>query len=117
MTMPESLQPGLYGATLETAAMSLIGFNWAGWVTAAGAEKQAATCASVQVATALAPVYLERSRSDTASKVKLETLRMAPLAIRPDLLMKIGWATPPGIETAARDLSRACLEALAVAAP
>lgn len=117
MTISEWLKLGLYGAILGASTLALIGFNWAGWETAAGAETRAAARAATQVTAALVPVCVERSRSDPANTVKLEMLRVAPLANRPDLLMQTGWATPPGIKTADRGLARACLEALAVAAP
>ena len=115
MNMPEWFKPGAYGAIFGAAMLAVIGFNWGGWQTATGAEKRAAIQSSADVTAALVPVCLERSRNDPASVAKLESLRAAAPSGQPDLLMKTGWATPPGGDKADRSLARACLQAMAVA--
>lgn len=43
MTTPEWLRPGIYGALIGAAFVSIAGFTWGGWVTG-GTARDSAMC-------------------------------------------------------------------------
>lgn len=109
MTFPEWTKPGVYGALVGAAVVSILGFNWGGWTTASTAEQQAQSFAAERVALAMVPVCLDLSEADAERGEKLEVLRQASNFQRRNAIMQTGWATLPGTDTPSRDLADACL--------
>jgi dienelactone hydrolase len=112
MNMPEWLKPGVYGAIVGAAAISVVGFSWGGWVTGSTAAQMASAKAHDEVVAALVPVCLKNSRLDTDRISKLAAIREVATYKRRQAVMDTGWATLPGTETADRDLAQACVEGL-----
>ena len=113
MTFPEWTKAGLYGALAGAVAISILGFTWGGWTTAANAEKTAQTLAAQKVTLAMVPVCLDASAADTERAAKLATLEVSSAFARSKAMMPTGWATFPGSDDPNRNLASACLEALA----
>ncbi|RVT82584.1 hypothetical protein DXV76_15180 [Rhodobacteraceae bacterium CCMM004] len=112
MTTPEWLKPGIYGAFVGAAFVSIIGFSWGGWMTGGGADKMASEMAQDEVIAALVPLCLDMSRTDIERVAKLETIREASSFKRRDAVMETGWATMPGSDGPNRDLAQACIAGL-----
>ena len=112
MTFPEWTKPGVYGALVGAAAVSILGFTWGGWTTAGSADEMAQNLASEEVTLAMVPVCLDLSETDVARVEKLATLQEASRFQRRDAMMETGWATLPGTDAPSRDLAEACLAGL-----
>ncbi len=112
MTFPEWTKPGVYGALVGAAAVSILGFTWGGWTTAGSADEMAQNLASEEVTLAMVPVCLDLSEADVARVEKLATLQEASRFQRRDAMMETGWATLPGTDAPSRDLAEACLAGL-----
>jgi hypothetical protein len=113
MTAPEWLKPGLIGSGIGAVAVVIAGFSWGGWVTGGTADDMASSQARVQVVDALIPFCVARSQADPQVTQITAELDAAAAYKRPDILMKAGWATMPGAETADLDLAKACAATLA----
>ena len=112
MTLPDWVKPGVTGAIVGAALVSIIGFSWGGWVTGDSATKMANEMAHEDVIAALVPVCLEKSRSDIDRMAKLATITEASNYKRGNAMMESGWATPPGMDKPSRDLADACVTAM-----
>ncbi len=112
MTFPEWTKPGIYGAIIGAVAVSIIGFNFGGWMTGGNADKMAKMHANDEVAQAMVPVCLGMSASDPQRVAKLATIREAKGYNRRNEIMKTGWATLPGTDTPNRALAEACIDGL-----
>ena len=112
MSTPEWLKPALYGAAAGAVALAIVGFSWAGWVTAGTAKKMASEEAQQQVIAALVPICVEQSKQDPQASEKMADLKSASSWKRRDLLIKTGWATMPGATKPDRDLASACMKKL-----
>ena len=113
MKTPEWLKPGIYGAAVGAAAITIVGFSWGGWVTGGAAEKLAGSQAKLEVVAALVPICLEQSSQDPQVGETLAQLKSSSSYKRIDMLMKTGWATMPGSSNPSRDVARACVQKLA----
>ncbi|MCC5985239.1 MAG: hypothetical protein JJU42_12830 [Rhodobacteraceae bacterium] len=113
MNTPEWLKPGLIGAVAGGVAVAVAGFSWAGWTTAAAADRMGQAMADQHVIAALVPVCLERAENDPEQAAKLATIRQPAMVVRRrDALLEAGWATIEGNAAASRTLATACLAAL-----
>ena len=112
MTFPEWTKPGVYGALVGAAAVSILGFTLGGWTTAGSADEMADSFAAEQVTLAMVPVCLDLSEADTERATKLAALQEASSFQRRKAMMETGWATLPGADAPSRDLADACLAGL-----
>lgn len=112
MTFPEWTKPGVYGALAGAIAVSILGFTWGGWTTAANAEEIANTHAAEEVTLAMVPVCVNASAADPERAAKLETLKVSSSVARSKAMMATGWATFPGSHEPNRELATACVEGL-----
>ena len=115
MELPSALKPGLWGAVAGAIAMSVVGFSYLDWTTAATSEKHAQDTANTAVIAALVPFCVTKAQADpnlaTLTKFQAEQSSWS----RSEIVMKAGWATV-GSEAAGGDsLARACAEKLHVA--
>jgi hypothetical protein len=116
MSASEWLPPWLAGAAVGAVALAVVGFTWGGWMTGSSAEAQASQREKIAMVNALVPLCIARSGSDDPLVVQtLLELKDARESQRAEILMKAGWATPPGANAADRDLARACAVKLALA--
>lgn len=110
------LKPGLTGAVAGAIGLAAVGFTWGGWVTGSTAQEMATTQGRVAMVNALVPICVANSKDENPTAAKtLSEIKDARTYQRADIVMKAGWATPPGSESADRDLAKACAEKLAVA--
>lgn len=114
MNAPEWLKPGIYGALIGAAVISVVGFTWGGWVTHGTAQDRAMAMSRDDVVASMVPVCLDMARSDPARAAKMATIRATSSFQRRDALMKAGWATVPGTDSPNRYIAEACLAALDV---
>lgn len=112
MTTPQWLKPGIYGALLGAAFLSIAGFSWAGWMTKGDANKMASRMAQSEVVAALVPICVDLSRTDTDRIAKLAAIRLETPYKRREAIMEAGWATVPGSDRPNRDLAQACIAGL-----
>ena len=108
----EWLKPGLYGALIGAAFVSVVGFSWGGWVTGGTANDRAMAMSRDNVVASMVPVCLDMARSDPARADKMEKIRPASTYQWRDALMTAGWATMPGTDAPDRDIAEACLKEL-----
>lgn len=105
----EWLKPGIMGAVVGAAALAVVGFTWGGWVTGSTAEELASERGKTEMVNALVPFCVARSDgTDPAVAQTMTDLKDARSYKRAEILMKAGWATPPGADSADRDLAKAC---------
>lgn len=114
MNTPEWLKPGIYGAVIGAAAVSILGFTWGGWVTGGTAEERAMALSHDDVVAAMVPVCLDMAQTDPDRAAKLAVIRDAQTYQRRNALMEAGWATVPGFDAPDRDIAQACLASLDV---
>lgn len=112
MTFPDWTKPSIYGALGGAIAISILGFNWGGWVTGGNAETMARKLATDEVTLAMVPVCLNTSMSDPERVEKLAILQDVTGFSRRNAMMETGWATVPGSDTPSRTLAEACLVGL-----
>ena len=113
MNTPNWLKPGLYGAVVGAAALTVVGFAWGGWFTGSTAEKMASEQAQREVLAALVPICVEQSNRDPEVAETLAVLKNTSSYQRNDMIMKTGWATMPGSSDPDRDVASACMRVLA----
>jgi hypothetical protein len=114
MNTPEWLKPGIYGAVVGAAAISILGFTWGGWVTGGTAQDRAMSMSRDDVVAAMVPVCLDMAQTDPDRAAKLTVICDAQTFQRRNALMEAGWATVPGSDAPDRDIAQACLASLDV---
>jgi hypothetical protein len=113
MQVPTYLKPGLIGAALGAVATMVIGFSQGGWYTTKSAEKLADDRTSVAVVAALVPVCVAQSKLDPNGAAKItEMTKMVTSYEQRDYVMKAGWATAAGEESANGAVATACADVL-----
>lgn len=90
----------------------LIGFQWGGWQTAAGAEKMATTAADAAVVEQLAPICVAQFNLDPERAQKLVALQESSTYQRAGYVTDQQWATMPGDEKPLNKVAEACARLL-----
>ena len=108
MNIPVWLQPACFGAVAGAVAVAFVGFSYGGWVTSTAKEKYSKDQAAEQVAQALMPYCIARSKDDPAAITVLAELKAATGYNRRGVLEKAGWATPMGADKPNSLLAAAC---------
>jgi hypothetical protein len=117
MNMPAHTKPWIQGAVIGAIALAIIGFSWGGWVTGGTAAKDSVAASHTAVVVALAPICVERFRSQPDAIVKADALLKTSTWERSSVIEKSGFATMPGSKMADSDVARACAEILAATPP
>ncbi|ASM73727.1 MULTISPECIES: hypothetical protein [Roseobacteraceae] len=112
MKLPDGMKPALFGAVLGAIAVSIIGFNWGGWVTGSSATEMSNEDSTAAVALALTPYCVLKSKNDPKSGVVMAELADANDWKRRSIVEDAGWATPLGTENPHRALADSCQSAL-----
>ncbi len=112
MQIPEGTKPALMGAVAGAIAISIIGFNWGGWVTGGSATDMSEEVSVAAVALALTPYCIQNSKDDPKSVAVMAELEKTSSYQRRGVIEDAGWATPLGAESPDRDLAESCLSAL-----
>ncbi|GEO16635.1 hypothetical protein [Microvirga aerophila] len=114
MTTPEWLKPGLYGVACGAIVVTVIGFNWGGWVTGGTAREMATEQSRIEVVTALTSICVDQSKRDPQLAERIALLKASSSYERGDLVMKNGWATMPGTSEGNRRVAIACADKVGV---
>ena len=116
MSRFEWAKPAAGGAVVGAVALAVVGFTWGGWVTGSTAEAMASKSGQLAMVNALVPFCVARSDGDDPEVARtLAALKDAREYQRAEILMKAGWATPPGSGVGDRDLAKACATKLSPA--
>lgn len=109
MSKYDWVKPGLTGVVVGAAGLAVVGFTWGGWVTGGTAQARADERGKVEMVNALVPLCVAHSGSDNPQVTEtMAELKGAREYQRAEILMKAGWATPPGAGDPNRDLAKAC---------
>jgi hypothetical protein len=112
MKFPSSLKPGIWGAVIGAAAISVVGFSSFGWTLGSTAERMARERAQTAVVGVLAPICVEKFQHQADASAKLAEFNKVSSWDRRSIIEKGGWATAPGNDTANSAVVTACAEQL-----
>ncbi len=119
MKFPPSLKPGIWGAVIGAAAISVVGFSSFGWTLGTTAERMARERAQTEVVRVLAevvrvlaPICVEKFQHQADASTKLIEFNKVSSWDRRSIIEKGGWATTPGSDTAISAVVSACAEQL-----
>jgi hypothetical protein len=108
-----SLKPGIWGAAIGAAAISVVGFTSLGWTLGSTAERMAKERAQTAVVDVLAPICVERVQLQTDAATKLiEFKKVSSSWDRRSFIEKGGWATMAGTDAPNSAVVTACAERL-----
>ena len=96
MKLPVETKPALWGVLGGAILAAITGFTWGGWVTGGTAESTASQRASSAVVAALAPVCVEKFKSNADAVANTTALKKADSWSQGEFVEKGGWATVPG---------------------
>ena len=108
-----SLKPGIWGAVIGAAAISVLGFSSFGWTLGGTADRMAQERAQTAVVAVLAPICVEKFQHQTDASAKLIEFNKVPSWDRRSIIEKGGWATMPGNDGPNSAVVTACAERLA----
>ena len=107
-----SFKPGIWGAVIGAAAISVVGFSTFVWTLGSTAERMATERAQTAVVGVLTPICVEKFQHQADASAKLIEFNKVPSWDRRSIIEKGGWATPPGSDTANSAVVTACAEQL-----
>jgi hypothetical protein len=113
MKIHPSLKPGIWGAVIGAAAISVIGFSSFGWTLGSTAERMAKERAQIAVVGVLAPICVEKFQHQVDASAKLVEFNKVSSWDRRSIIEKGGWATMPGTDAPNSAVATACVERLA----
>jgi hypothetical protein len=113
MKVYPSLKPGIWGAVIGAAAISVVGFSSFGWTLGGTAERMAQERAQTAVVAVLAPICVEKFQHQADASAKLVELQKVSSWDRRSIIEKGGWATTPGNDSSNSAVATACAERLA----
>lgn len=115
MKIPAETKPALWGVVGGAILAAITGFTWGGWVTGGTAESTASQRASSAVVAALAPVCVEKFKSNADVATNLTTLKKTDAWSQGEYVEKGGWATLPGpiVPAQVTAVAKACATLLA----
>src|SRR5512144_2966912 len=96
MKIPAETKPALWGVVGGAILAAITGFTWGGWVTGGTAESTASQRASSAVVAALAPICVEKFKTNADGAANLTTLKKTDSWSQGEYVEKGGWATLPG---------------------
>jgi hypothetical protein len=112
MKFPPSLKPGIWGAVIGAAIISVLGFSLFGWTLDSTAEKMTKERALTAVVEVLAPICAERFQQQADAPAKLKEFSQASAWDRRSIIEKGGWATVAGTDSPNPAVAAACAERL-----
>src|SRR5260370_36999820 len=104
-----SLKPGIWGAVIGAAAISVIGFSSFGWTLGSTAERMAKEQAQNAVVAVLAPICVEKfqRQADAATKL-VEFKKVSSSWHRRSIIQKRAWAAMAGTHDSSAARGTAC---------
>ena len=110
--LPTGVTPGIWGAVIGAAVISIFGFSIFGWTLGDTAERMARERAQIALVEALAPICVEKFRQQPDAPVKLKEFAKAMTWDQRSIIEKGGWATMPGTDAPNSAVATACAERL-----
>src|SRR5262249_26570958 len=110
--LPSSLKPGIWGAVIGAAGISVLGFAGFGWTLGGTAERMAKERAEAAVVDVLTPICVEKFHAQAGAPAKLMDFRKASTWDRRLIIENGGWATVPGTDAPHKAISPTCAERL-----
>jgi len=107
-----SLKPGIWGAVIGAAAISVVGFSSFGWTLGSTADRMAKERAQTAVVDVLAPICVERFQHQTDAATKLIQFKKVSSWDQRSFIEKGGWATMAGTDAPNSAVVTACAERL-----
>ena len=107
-----SLKPGIWGAVIGAAAISVVGFSSLGWTLGSTAERMAKERAQTAVVDVLAPICVEKFQHQIDAATKLIEFKKVSSWDRRSFIEKGGWATMAGTDAPNSAVVSACAERL-----
>ena len=107
-----SLKPGIWGAVIGAAAISVLGFSSFGWTLSGTAERMAQERAQTALVAVLAPICIEKFQHQADASAKLVEFQKVSSWDRRSIIEKGGWATMPGNDSPNSAVVTACAERL-----
>ena len=113
MKISPNVKPAVGGMVGGAIALAFVGFSWGGWVTESTATAMADKKASVEVATALAPICFSQFNQQPGAEGKLVELKQIKSSYeQASFVEKSGAATRPGSDKMLKGVSQKCAELL-----
>jgi hypothetical protein len=112
MKLPEWIGPAIWSAAAGAAALSIVGFNFMGWVLGSTALEMSEKSSKTAVGQFLTPYCVAASKTDPLSVERLAQLESLTDWKKRSLVEESGWATPLDTDKPNRALAEACLSAL-----
>ena len=94
----EKIKSFFWNAIVGAILISIVGFNWWGWVLESTAQLEATQSAEKSVNDRLAKICVYQFGKDPEKDLKLKELKEKSSWNRGDYLKNQGWATMPGEE-------------------
>jgi len=91
-----SLKPGIWGAVIGAAAISVVGFSTFGWTLGSTADRMATERVQTAVVGVLAPICVEKFQHQADASAKLIEFNKVSSWNQRSVIEKGGWATMPG---------------------
>ena len=107
-----SLKPGIWGAVIGAAAISVVGFSTFGWTLGSTADRMATERVQTAVVGVLAPICVEKFQHQADASAKLIEFNKVSSWNQRSVIEKGGWATMPGTDTPNSAVASACAERL-----
>jgi hypothetical protein len=108
-----NLKPGIWGAVVGAAAISVLGFSSFGWTLGSTAERMAQERAQTAIVAVLAPICVDKFQHQVDASAKLVEFNKVPSWDRRSVIEKGGWATMPGNDGPNLAVVTECAERLA----
>lgn len=112
MKISQGLKPGIWGAAIGAAAITVLGSSSFDWKLGSTAEQMATDRAQAAVVGVLTPICVEKFQHQANAGAKLAEFNKSSSWDRPAIIEKGGWATAPGNDTPNSAAARACAERL-----
>lgn len=113
-SLPVQTKPVLWGVAAGAIAISIVGFNWGGWMTGGAAETFAKKRADAAVVSALTPICVDQFQKSAGANANLAALKEIQNSWEQrNYVGEGGWATMPGgTAEPDRKVAAACAEEL-----
>jgi hypothetical protein len=112
MKLPPSLKPGIWGAVVGVAGISVLGFSVFGWTLGGTAERMAKERAEAAIVDVLTPICVEKFHAQADAPAKFMEFSKASAWDQRLIIENAGWATVPGTDAPNKAVARACAERL-----
>lgn len=105
----QGIKPGFWGGVVGAIAVTIVGFNWGGWVTDSTAKEMA----DAAIVDRLVPICVGQFNKDSNRVMKLAVMKKADSWKQADYVTKQGWATMPGAKEADSQVAEDCASKIA----